>query len=76
MGSVVLATICDGIEDYFGYLALRRAKQGDAAVQRFLADLTTSGNLQKHIGGSRKGLDMMYATRTAIAEAIVAYHGG
>ena len=70
IASIRLHAIRDGIED-FGYLALLKAKQGDAAAQAMVAKLATPGNLQEHIGGSAGELEKMMTTRDAIAKAIV-----
>ena len=71
IGSVRLAAVRDGIED-FGYLALLKAQKGDAAVQALISPLSTPGNLQEHIGGSPEELKLFMAQRAAIADALQA----
>ena len=71
IASIRLHAIRDGIED-FGYLALLKAKHGDAAAQAYVSRLATAGNLQEHIGGSATELEAMMAARAAIAAAIMA----
>ena len=71
IASIRLHAVRDGIED-FGYLALLKARHGDAAAQAMVAVLATPGRLQEHIGGTRPELAKMMATRDAIARAILA----
>lgn len=70
LSTIRLHAVRDGIED-FGYLALLRAKQGDAAVQEFIAKLSSRANLETHIGGTASELKLMLAQRHAIAVAIL-----
>ena len=69
IGSIRLAAVRDGIED-FGYLALLKEAKSDAAVQDVIAKVATPGNLQQHIGGSPEELKLFMAQRTAIAEVL------
>ena len=71
VASIRLHAIRDGVED-FGYLALLAAKHGKQAAQKLVSTLSTPGDLQDHIGGSRAELEKMMATRDAIAKAIMA----
>ena len=73
IGSIRLHAIRDGIED-FGYLALLKAKKGDAAVQQLLAKISDPSNLQKHIGldAATRGADLklLMAQRREIAKVL------
>ena len=69
LASARLHAVRDGIEDY-GYLALLRAKAGDAAVANATAGLIDATDLKKHMDGSASSLKQMMDRRTAIAQAI------
>ena len=69
IGSIRLAAVRDGIED-FGYLALLKEAKGDAAVQDVIAKVATPGNLQQHIGGSPEELKLFMSQRASVAEVL------
>lgn len=69
IATIRLHGIRDGIED-FGYFSLLRAKKGEAAVQDAISKMSTPGDLQQHIGGSRAELSSMMAQRDAVAAMI------
>lgn len=74
IATIRLHAVRDGVED-FGYFALLRQKNGEAAVQNAIRTMSTPGNLQEHIGGSKTELEAMMAQREAVAAMIVKADG-
>ena len=70
IATIRLHAVRDGIED-FGYFALLRQKKGEAAVQDAIKKMSTPGDLQQHIGGSKTELEAMMAQREAVAALVV-----